>query len=398
MTKSKYAQLGVDAGKGSVRQAFKDVVKNDFPGAFVNIARDPDIPGLVHTMHPDGDGSKMVQRITHFLETGDAEIFQGAVDDAFTMNAGDVAASGFVFGKWFLTDIININALTLPKKLILGQLAQRFKSLLDLYQTEGFGIVYFMGGETADLPNQVCSATFDMDIKAEAWESDLILGNTQPGDCIFGFASDGQAVWEDRFNFGLMANGLTSGRIHLMSKAYNKKYPFLVGFGKKFMGRFEVNDQPDILNGATISQALLSPTRQWAILIRLLLEELKKRGISSMLHGISMNTGGGATKITHVGRGGIVYEKNMPMPPSIFQLIKQESGEVWRNMYQSFNCGVGLDIVGEDCVGFLGALASVSRRTGVTLYDLGKCYKGVSGRNIVRLKTPFGTFDDYHKD
>jgi len=398
MAESKYAQLGVDADKGSVREAFKDVVRNDFPGAFVNIVRDPDIPGLVHTKHPDGDGSKMVQRILHFLENGDREIFQGAVDDAFTMNAGDVAASGFVFGKWFFSDIININALNLPKKLILEQIARRFRSLFGLYQTEGFKIVYFLGGETADLPNQVCSAVFDMDIQAEAQESDLILGNTQPGDRIFGFASDGQALWEDEFNFGLMANGLTSGRIHLMSRKYNKKYPFLVGFGKKFMGRFEVNDRPDILKGATVSEALLSPTRQWAILIRFLIEELKSQGIFHMLHGISMNTGGGATKITHVGQGGIVYEKNMPMPPPIFRLIKQESGEVWRNMFQSFNCGVGLDIVGEDCPEFFGALASVSQRTGVMLFDLGRCYNGIKARNIVRLKTPFGTFDDYHKD
>lgn len=51
---SHYARLGVDAGKGSVRKTFGGIIDNDFPGAFVNIVRDPERPGEVFTGHMDG--------------------------------------------------------------------------------------------------------------------------------------------------------------------------------------------------------------------------------------------------------------------------------------------------------------------------------------------------------
>lgn len=191
---SKYAQLGVDAAKANVRRIFGRIVRSDFPGAFVNIARDPETPGGVFTMHADGDGSKLVQRALHYLETGDKQVFQGAVDDAFSMNTGDIAACGFVFDRWVFTQILNINGLNVPKELIMEQIALRVESLLSLYRSYGFKMTYFMGGETADLPDQVNSAVYDVAVYAEAQETDLIRGNVQPGDVIYGFASDGQAA------------------------------------------------------------------------------------------------------------------------------------------------------------------------------------------------------------
>ena len=105
---SKYKELGVDPGKSSVRKIFTKYIANDYPDAFVNIVTDPEDSESVFTMHMDGDGSKIVQRVLHYLETGDATIFQGAVDDAISMNTGDIAASGFITGKWVITDVINI--------------------------------------------------------------------------------------------------------------------------------------------------------------------------------------------------------------------------------------------------------------------------------------------------
>jgi phosphoribosylformylglycinamidine cyclo-ligase len=394
-TKSKYERLGVDPDKKAVREIFGRIVKNDFPGAFVNIAYDLENPGKVFTKHPDGDGSKMVQRVLHYLETGEEEIFQGAVDDAFSMNTGDIAASGFVFGKWVITQVININGLNVPKDLIMKQIALRVESLLKLYKSFDFELSFFMGGETADLPDQVDSAAYDVDIYAEAKESELIIGNVKPGDGIYGFASDGQAIWEKVSNSGIMSNGLTAGRIYLMSDEYGKKYPFLIRRDGRYEGRFSITSAPDMLHGMTVSEAILSPTRQWAILIRALIERLKARNILHMLHGISMNTGGGATKIVHVGKG-IKYVKNkMPAPPPIFLLIQNESQETWRNMYKSFNCGVGIDVVGEKNKEFEDALRQVSKAAKVKLYELGECYKNKGEENKVILTTPFGTFDDY---
>ncbi|MBI4779154.1 hypothetical protein HY797_01730 [Candidatus Falkowbacteria bacterium] len=392
--KSKYEELGVDPDKRSVREIFGKIVKNDFPGAFVNIVRGTGATGKVFTMHADGDGSKMVQRLLHYLEIGDEQIFQGAVDDAFSMNSGDVAASGFVFGRWIINQIININAKNAPKDLIMRQIALRVEGLLKLYESCGFKQIFFLGGETADLPDQVNSVVYDVGVFAEGYDCELVTGNVQPGDQIYGFASDGQASWESFPNSGIMANGLTLARTCLMQEYYGLKYPFLVRNNGKYQARFAPADKPDALGGITVSQALLSPTRQWAILIRLLIQELKNRKIFHMLHGISLNTGGGATKIAHVGQG-ILYVKTMPDPPPIFHLIQAESGESWRDMYKDFNCGVGIDVVGSYSAEFKAALKFASMATGVKLFHLGKCVKNLAEKNSVILRTQFGDFMYY---
>lgn len=68
---SRYKELGIDPGKSSVREIFSKIIDNDFPNAFVNIKCDSEFPGMVFTKHPDGDGSKFVQRVLHYIETGE---------------------------------------------------------------------------------------------------------------------------------------------------------------------------------------------------------------------------------------------------------------------------------------------------------------------------------------
>lgn len=179
-----------------------------------------------------------------------------------------------------------------------------------------------------------------------------------------------------------------------MYPRYGVKYRHLTRSGNVYSGKYLVTDRPEILGGYTVSQALMSPTRQWAILIRVLIEKLKQAGIFYMLHGISMNTGGGATKIGHVGQG-IIYKKKMPEPPPIFRLIKRESGETWRNMFQTFNMGVGIDVVGENDSDFRRVLKKVGWETCVKMFELGFCYPNSSKKNRVILETQFGEFDDY---
>lgn len=390
MTQSHMQRLGVDAGKESVRKTFGDVIDNDFPGAWVNIVRDMTRQrGWVFTQHMDGDGSKFIQRILMFREIGDVEVFRGAVDDALSMNMGDIAASGFTSGITTVTDVINLNGFNVPKDEIMEQIKIRLGELKDIYRTHGFRF-YVLGGETADLPHQVQTVAFDIAVHARAREKDIIVGNVRSGDIIWGFASDGRALWEEKVNSGLMSNGLTLARMCTMSREYTEKYPDLVRLGGTYEGRFFVDDEGE---GGFISQALLSPTRQWAILIKILLDKLKERGFIHLLHGITMNTGGGATKIAHLGKGGILYQKQMPDPPLIFPIIQRESKESWRDMFKGFNCGIGIDVIGDEKL--LPVLEEVAEETHIALYHLGCCLPWDGKGNKVELETRFGRFDDY---
>ena len=387
-----YAKLGVDSGKDGVRATFSDVIDNDFPGAWVNIKRCPFHPGEVFTQHMDGDGSKGVQRLLMYALTEDISVIDGMVDDGVSMNTGDIAAAGFTdMQVW--TDVLNINGLTIPYKAqVLERIKQRICELRSLYQSCGFQ-VFFLGGETADLPHQVQTQVFDVAVHARADETDIIAGNVRPGDYIWGFRSDGQAKWESRTNSGIMSNGLTLARTSLMHSEYTSQFPELLVPGVYYTGRYRIGDTPDELGGMTVGEALTSPTRQWAILIRLLIEKLAAAGMFLHLHGISMNTGGGATKVGHLGIGGIVYQKTMPPLAPMFQLIQSESGQPWEHMFRSFNCGIGLDIIGDPAIAPI--LEQVQAETGVLMEYLGYCVANEQSttRNVVRLATEQGNFE-----
>lgn len=388
--KSIYEELGVDSHKDLVKEIFKKINRNDVPGSFCNIIVLPD--GRVATKHSDGSGSKSVQRILHYLETKDETIFEEEMFDALSMNTGDIAASGFI-KRYIITQINAVNAGSVPKELILRGIAIGIARLIKLYAKYGMEVIC-MGGETADLPDQVKSFVTDVDIYSEMDSiNDVIVGNVQPGDTIFGFSSGGQAAWENRPNSSIMSNGLTMARTILMHHSYSEKYPFLCRKEKPFKGKFRINDYLKDLK-MTIGEAILSPTRQWAIVIKILIEELIKRKVFNRLHGISMNTGGGAKKIKNIGSN-IVYRKYMPEPLPIFKLIQSESGEDWRNMFVTFNCGIGIDIVGDNSDNILSeAIKVVSEKTGIKSYEIGDCYGGVHNPdNKVVLETPYGKFE-----
>ena len=398
-SKNQYEELGIDPDKQSVREIFEKIIDNEYKGAFVNIVTDPFCANRVVVQHQDGDGSKLLQRLLHYHETGDPTVFRGMVDDALSMNTGDIAACGFVFLPWLVTDVLNVNFPKELKNIIMKEVAIRLAELKKLYADHGIRII-LLGGETADLPDQVRSGVFDIAITAYADKKDLIVGNTQEGDVIYGIPSNGQAAWEDEPNSGMMSNGLTGSRSCLMSAEYNIKYPALKRDGNFFKGSWLYND-PLVLEGSsdrtifktTVGDALISPTRQWALVIREIMNSLKEIKALPMLHGISMNTGGGATKIKNVGPGGILYVKNMmPEVPRLFQLIQSDSREDWGNMYKNFNCGIGLDIVGENNPVFQNALKKAVNKCNLPLHRLGHCerFSETEKHNAVEITSSYG--------
>jgi len=384
-----YDKAGVESDKSGLEKVFGTENKKLFPNAFCVINYDP-ILGVYEIVHADGSGSKSVLRALHFLEKGDPTIFIPDLFDAFTMNAGDAATCGFV-DVFKSINITAINKQRGYKQVFIEALAEAERRLYDLYKK--YGMHYQrMGGEVADLPDQVGSHVLDVAVYSYLKDKNRIIeGNVKPGDIIYGFRSDDRAIWENEQNSGIMANGQTFGRIELIHVDYAKKYPFLTREEYPFKGKFYIDDKlPGV--GMTASEALLSPTRQWAILIKMLIDELESTGDLDLLHGISMNTGGGATKIRNIGQG-ICYHKSMPTPSPIFQLIQDQSGELWKNMFTTFNCGIGIDVVGWGVGGTLErAIKKVSAKSGVKCVDLGDCTASKSGKNVVSLKTIFGDF------
>ncbi len=75
-------------------------------------------------------------------------------------------------------------------------------------------------------------------------------------------------------------------------------------------------------------------------MIKKILEKYREQ-ITGMVH----NTGGGQTKSLGIGEN-IHYVKEDPFKPDeIFHLIKKESGESWRAMYEDYNMGTGFEII-----------------------------------------------------
>jgi hypothetical protein len=65
-------------------------------------------------------------------------------------------------------------------------------------------------------------------------------------------------------------------------------------------------------------------------------------------------------------------------------------------MFEDFNCGVGVDLIGSPKDGILrSVIEEIAIEIGISYYYLGKCTKSSLKRNSLSLITPFGNF--FHK-
>lgn len=382
---SQYGRLGVEADKGVVSKTFR-AADNEVPGAFCRVVTCREMPEYYKLMHVDGVGSGSINRWIYAMVTGDTSVMRGDYMCALSMNTGDMACCGAV-ERFYAIDVVNINKLNVPKYVYLQEIDAAITEAKELYRQKGIELLA-PGGETADLPQQTSSHVIDVFADALIKKAVFIRGNVKVGDKIWGISSGHRTPWEEKENSGHMSNGKTLSREVLLSNIYNKKFPKICPRHSPYKGRFKIDDHVDEL-GMSIGEALNSPTRQWAIIIKTLIEKLKRRGHLFLLHGISMNTGGGATKVGCLGKG-IIYYKKMPRMLPLFRLIQEESGETLRNMYETFNCGVGLDIVGSDSGGILSAVVKeTAEESKLPHFHLGVCESYSGEGNKVVLETPY---------
>ena len=222
-------------------------------------------------------------------------------------------------------------------------------------------------------------------------ENVINCDNIVPGDVIVGFASFGKASYETKYNSGIGSNGLTAARHLLLSKYYAEKYPETysptIDLSKVYCGKYRFEDKlPD--SDMTVGDAILSPTRTYAPIVREILEKHR-----ADIHGIIHCTGGGQVKCRNFGVGVHYIKDNLFPTPTLFKLIAENDDISEREMYQVFNMGHRLEMY---CPAEAAAdLIAISEALGVEARIIGRVEKSDAGVNRVTIKAPTGSVFEY---
>lgn len=163
--------------------------------------------------------------------------------------------------------------------------------------------VAIVAGETAIMPDVVRGFDLAATVVGIVRKPRIITGEkTRPGDVILGLRSS-----------GIHSNGLTLARKVLLRPKYE----------------------------ANFARELLRPTRIYVDQISRIL----KAGIQ--IHGLAHITGGAYSKLKRIGRIAKVgfYFDKLPRSRGIFQSIQSKGRIPDREMYRTFNMGVGFMIV-----------------------------------------------------
>jgi len=346
MSDNRYNQRGVSASKEDVHQAIKNIDKGIFPQAFCKII--PDILGnddaFCNIMHADGAGTKSSLAYVYWKETGDISVWKGIAQDAIIMNLDDLICVGAT-DHILLSSTIGRNKNLITGEVIAAVINGTEEILAELRE---MGIsIFSTGGETADVGDLVRTIIVDSTVTCRIKREDIISNHTiQPGDVIVGLSSSGQATYEQEYNGGMGSNGLTSARHDVFDKSVANKYPesfdpavpfdLVFSGGKKLTDTIKINENTEM----TIGKLVLSPTRTYAPVIKKVLEQHRLQ-----IHGLVHCSGGAQTKVLHFINNDIhVIKDNLfPVPP-LFELIQEQSGTAWEEMYKVFNMGHRMEL------------------------------------------------------
>ena len=334
---------GVSAAKEDVHNAIKNIDKGIFPQAFCKIIPDTlgGDPEYCNIMHADGAGTKSSLAYTYWKETGDLSVWKGIAQDALIMNTDDLLCVGAV-DNILVSSTIGRNKNLIPGEVI-SAIINGTDELLGRLRELGIGI-YSTGGETADVGDLVRTIIVDSTVTCRMKRSDVIdNANIRPGDVIVGLASFGQASYENSYNGGMGSNGLTSARHDMFHKYLAEKYPEsydnAVPQELVYCGKYKLNDSVDQAP-VNAGQLVLSPTRTYAPVIKVLLAQMRKD-----IHGMVHCTGGAQTKVLHFVNDNckVVKDNMFPIPP-LFKAIQEQSQTEWQEMYKVFNMGHRMEI------------------------------------------------------
>ena len=386
MTTNRYNQRGVSADKEDIHSAIKDVDKGIFPKAFCKIVPDylSDNDDYCLVMHADGAGTKSSLAYMYWKETGDYSVWKGIAQDALIMNIDDLLCVG-VTDNILLSSTIGRNKSIINAQII-SEIINGTEELLEEYRDLGINIIS-TGGETADVGDLVRTIIVDSTVVSRIKRDDVIDNSKiRDGDVIVGLSSFGQANYEKTYNGGMGSNGLTSARHDVFAKYLADTYPEsyddsipsnLIYSGSMRLTDYVQNSEIDA------GKLVLSPTRTYAPIIKLVLEKYRK-SINGMVH----CSGGAQTKILHFVENLHVIKDNMFDLPPLFNLIQQESGTEWKEMYKVFNMGHRMELYVPSEIA--NDIISISKSFNVDAKVIGRVEK-FEGKRLT-ISSEFGEF------
>jgi len=368
---SLYSKRGVSAQKEEVHAATKNLDKGLFVKAFCKIY--PDVlvgdDNWVNVMHADGAGTKSILAYLYWRETGDISVWKGIAQDAIVMNLDDLLCVG-IYDQLIFSSTIDRNKTLIPAD-VLSEVINGSQQFFDEMKSHGVNITY-MGGETADVGDVVRTIAVNGTMTAR-WPKEKLITNEKikQGNVIVGLASFGKADYEADYNSGLASNGLTSARHDVLEKNYATRFPetFEPTLSDEvvYIGPHKMADAIQVENNETnIGKLLLSPTRTFAPVLKVLLQE-HFSAISGLIH----CSGGGQTKcLKYVPENVKIVKDKLFEPPVIFNIIQKASGADAKEMYQVFNMGTRMEIYTSEKDA--DSIVSISKSFGVDARVIGR--------------------------
>ena len=340
---NRYKLRGVSSDKEDVHNAIKNHDKGLYPKAFCKILPDLISNSDDHALiiHSDGAGTKSSLAYIYWKETGDISVWKDIAQDSIVMNLDDVACVGAI-DNIVISSTIGRNKNKIPGEVI-SNIISGTNEILKFYR--GLGInIHSGGGETADVGDLVRTIIVDSCMTVRIKKSQIIdNSNIKAGNVIVGLSSSGTSSYDKEYNSGIGSNGLTSARHDVLSQYIKEKYPESydneLPSELAYCGSKNLTDKLDGFN-IDVGKMLLSPTRSYAPLLKLIFDEIGRDKINGIIH----CTGGGQTKILHFIENLQVLKNNLFEIPPIFKLIMNESNTDPKEMYKVFNMGHRMEI------------------------------------------------------
>lgn len=302
-----YKEAGVDitAGYKAVELMKKHIRGTLTKGALSDIGGfgglfELDLSGMKHPVlvsGTDGVGTKL--KIAFLMDKHDSVGI-----DCVAMCVNDIICSGAK--PLFFLDYIACG------KNVPERIADIVKGVCDGCKMSGAALI---GGETAEMPGFYPENEYDL--------AGFAVGIVDRDNVI-----DNKTMKEGNVVIALPSSGVHSNGFSLVRKVFDVENADLTSKRESLMGK-------------SLGEALLEPTRIYVKPILALTEKIKVKGISHI-------TGGGfyenIPRSIPDGLGAKIDKQAIKIPP-IFNLIAEEGNIPERDMFNTFNMGVGMSIV-----------------------------------------------------